>query len=739
MAKTRAAPPPAPTPDRVARLARAGDRAAAAELAAKLYALTPTPDNLALLRWTVSDAAVHAADRDRDAEFTRVMAAAGPLDPADRACLLARGGRLPEALMVAPDEARPRVLGQAADRAVRVRSKELLPDELHPGCDAVLLAFRHHEAGDPDAARAALEPVGLRSPFLEWKVLLRGLLAHAAGDDPRAAEAFARLDPARLPARLAAPLRAALDPAFKASLAPADAAALLDRHRELTASPAAAKLRAVAAELARDKPLGPAFRAAEAALPHLKRVAPDLLPRLAAGFYHALAARGEPGDLPRYRKLFGPPPDDPHFHKLLALVAEQVGDPPGVHAHWQKYDAWLATHPPGWPADLLARARAEVWLRLGANAAAAAEDPDPGPFGSPRRKRAVVLDPPAADCYRQAAGLAPDWPAAAHKLFDALAAEGEPAEAEVAARALLDRRPDDLPTLVALAGLVGRQGRAADAAGLWLRALAVHPLDPAVRSSAAAAVLAEGRRQGAGGKRGAAAAVGWLDRYQPLLAGQAPTAASALRAVLLAKLGRPDEAIGEQAKGAVVPGGRLAAAYREAVDAVLLKLPPADKKAADARFADELARLPAPAEVRELIAAADGYVLDGVAYRGQKRHAKAVSDQVVRCTESDAPAADFERLAEVLLGKREWRHARKLADALLARFPADPYFHLARAEAGFGAGERAYHVEQRLRRARALAERSADPRHRALLGRIDKLMREAGPPLDLFEAFFGRG
>lgn len=738
MAKTRAAPPPAPTPDRVGRLARAGDRAAAAELAARLHALTPTADNLALLRRTASDAATHAADRDRDAEFTRVMAAAAALDPADRACLLARGGRLPEALMVAPDEARPRVLGQAADRAVRVRSKELLPDELHPGFDAVLLAFRHHETGDPDAARAALEGVGLRSPFLEWKVLLRGLLAHAAGDDARAAEAFARLDPVRLPARLAALLRAALDPSYKASLAPADAAALLERHRELTASPAADKLRAVAAELGRDKPLGPAFKAAEAALPHLKRAAPDLLPRVAASFYHALAARGEPGDLPRYRKLFGPPPDDPQFHKLLALVGEQVGDPAGVHAHWQKYDVWLATRPPGWPADLLARARAEVWLRLGANAAAAAEDPDPGPFGSPRRKRTALLDPPAEVCYRQAAGLAPDWPAAAHKLFDALAAAGKPAEAEAAARTLLDRRPDDLATLVALAGLVGRRGRAADAAGLWLRALAVHPLDPAVRSRAAAGVLAEARQRAAGPKKAAGAVLELLDRHRPLLDDQAPAALHALRSVLMTKRGDAEAAAAEQAKALAVPGGRVGAAYRVMVDALLLKLPPADKRAADARFAEELARPPTPWEVNQLIAASDAYHADGVSFRGQKGHDKKVLDQVARCADADVPAAEFDRLLDQLRLKHEWKPLKKLADLLLARFPVDPAFLVARAEAGFEAGERAYHVEQRLRRARTLAERSVDPRHRALPGRIDKLMREIAPPLDLFEAFFGR-
>jgi tetratricopeptide (TPR) repeat protein len=741
VAKTRAAPPPAPTPDRVARLARAGDRPAAVELARRLYAQAPTAENLALLRRTVIDAAGHFADRDREADFARVMAAADVLDPADRACLLARGGRLPEALMVADDAARPRALGHAADRAVRVRSKELLPDDLHPGFDAVMAAFRHHEAGDADAARAALEPIGLRSPFLEWKVLLRGLLAHAAGDDARAAEAFARLDPARLPARLAAPLRAALDPAFKGSHP--DGPALLDRYAQLTRSPVADKLRAIAKELGRDKPLGPAFKAAEAALPHLKRVAPDLVPRLAAAFYQALAGQGEPNDLPRFRKLFGEPPDDPQFHKLLALIAEQVGDPAGVHAHWLRYDAWLATSPPGWPADLLARARAEVWDRLGENARRAADRPDEsdpllGFFAPPRRRKPKPPDPPAEECFRRAAALAPDWPDPGRKLFDALAAAGRAGDAEAAARAVLARRPDDLPTLVALAGMLQRQGRAADAAELWLKALAVHPLDHAIRFRAATAVLAEARRQAAGAKKAADAATALLDRHRVLLEEQTPAALHALRSVLLTKLGKADDAAADRAKALAVPGGRVGAAYRVMADSILLKLKPADKRAADALFAEELAKPPTPWEVNQLVAAYDAYHVDGVSFRGQKGHDKKVLDQVARCSDAAAPPEEFERLLNVLLLKREWRHAKKLADACIVRFPDDPTFHVARAEAGLGLGERAYYVENRLRRAKGQAERSADPRHRAVLGRIDRLLNEVAPPFDLFEAFFGR-
>lgn len=743
MAKRKPAAPPPPTPDRVAKAARAGDFAAALDVARALVALAPTAENQAILRRTLADAAAHFADRDRTADFNRVMAEAAALDPADRAALLARGGRTTEALALADDASRPKVLAHAADRAVRLHTNAVLPPELNAGLDAVLLAFKKHEAGDEAGAREALEPVGLRSPFLEWKVLLRGLMAHAAGDDARAAENFARLDPGRLPARLAAPLRFAVDPAFKQAQPSDSANALAARLRKLTPSPAAEHLRAIARELGRDKPLSPAFKAAEAVVPLLKTFAPDLVPRLANCLYHAVVNQGQPDDLAKYRRLFGSPPDDPNFHRLQAMIGEQIDDPAGTHAHWLKYEAWLAARPPGWPPAVADRARAEVWTHLGANAgralAAAEDDYEMGFFAPPRRKKPKPLDPPAEACFARAAELAPDSPDAARRLFEALVAAKRPADAEVAARAYLARKPDDAFALVALGNLLRTQGRAADAAALLLRALPLNPLDKATRFHAASVVLAQARAALAGGKiADAKDALALLDSHDALLADQTPAGRQALRSVALTKLGRADEAEAARAAALAVPGARLGVAYRLTIDAQLAKLKPADKKAAEQRWLAELAADPLPLEVNQLVAAYDMYHVDGVTYRGQKTHEKKVLDQVPRCAGAAAPEIDFERLADLLLGKHEFKHAKKLTDALLARFPANPAFHLARAEAGMGLDEREYHVEERVRRAKALAEKATDPRHRALLGRIDDLLKQFASPFEFLEAFFGR-
>src|SRR5207249_1098861 len=117
---------------------------------------------------------------------------------------------------------------------------------------------------------------------------------------------------------------------------------------------------------------------------------------------------------------------------------------------------------------------------------------------------------------------------------------------------------------------------------------------------------------------------------------------------VLQKLGKPDEAADLRAKALAAPGARLGTAYRVMVDSQLAKLKPAEKRAADTLFADELAKPPTPLEANQLVAVYDMYHVEGVTYRGQKSHEKKVLDQAERCLAADAPETDFERLGESL-------------------------------------------------------------------------------------------
>src|SRR5262249_22970930 len=119
-------------------------------------------------------------------------------------------------------QAQVRVLGHAADWAMQLgpSGRAQLPESLHGSFGLLLNAFRQVEQGQDEAARETLQGIGLQSPFLEWKVLLRGLMAYYQKDDVRAVENWQRLSQDRLPARLIAPLRFQIDAAYRRAQAP---------------------------------------------------------------------------------------------------------------------------------------------------------------------------------------------------------------------------------------------------------------------------------------------------------------------------------------------------------------------------------------------------------------------------------------------------------------------------------------------------------------------------------------
>jgi hypothetical protein len=642
-----------------------------------------------------------------------------------------------------PAPPQPAAREHPADRAVRLRDRTALPAELHAGYDAVLAAFEKYEAGDDDGARAALQAVGLQSPFLEWKLLLRGLVAYSAGDDGRALENWQRLGADRLPARLAAPLRAALDPAFKRTQSAA-AVAALDRQLDLlTSDGLLAGLRQLRADLSRDRSLTAAFRRAEQVLPLLRRQAPHLVGRLANCFYRAILHHGEPSDLPRYRKLFGPPADDPEFHRLEAQAREDGKDDESANRHWAAYEAWLGSNPPGWPADLSRRVRALILHRMAAHAAALADDPNrelremmSSFFGRTRTPRRPAPPPDPTPLWRRAVELAPDWEAPTRALFERLVTLNRGDEAERVALKLLDHNPTALGAMGALAGRFSLSGRAAEALDLRVKALAANPLDKALRVQTAYAYVAAARRQALDGDL--AGADRTLDAGRVLCEENTPAGYLGLRSVVARKAGRADEADRLRDLAHVVPNGRLAAVFFLAVDAGLLKLKPADRRPAEQDLTAALAGPATAVEASLLYAAWDMYFLEGITYRGQKAQEKKIHALILRVPESAGPAPDFEVLARSVALRNEWKLAEKLAGLLRSKFPDNPVFPLLLAEAEFAKADgmpRPHRVARHLRDALKLAERSPEARHRDLLDRIRRLQEEAVHPA-YFDEFF---
>src|SRR5262249_44027008 len=153
--------------------------------------------------------------------------------------------------------------------------KNALPPDLHAPFDLVLQAFAHYEAGRDEETRAALQGIGLQSPFLEWKVLLRGLIAYQTKDDARALETWSRLHPARWPARLCAAMRAGIDSAFLASQPAAMQQTLRNKMLQQQGLVIAPLLRDIKQILTGER-FAQAFRRVEPAVTALRRAHPDL-------------------------------------------------------------------------------------------------------------------------------------------------------------------------------------------------------------------------------------------------------------------------------------------------------------------------------------------------------------------------------------------------------------------------------------------------------------------------------
>jgi tetratricopeptide (TPR) repeat protein len=334
--------------------------------------------------------------------------------------------------------------------------------------------------------------------------------------------------------------------------------------------------------------------------------------------------------------------------------------------------------------------------------------------------------------------LAPDWPAPARELFRQHLGDDRAGEAERVARGLLARRPDDLPVLEGLAALLQRRGRAAEALALWKRALATNPLDRRLRGLAAHGYLAAARQNLI--EERPAEALTLLDEGRAVCEVEFAVGLHSVRSVAARKLGRLDEAEAEQRTALTIPGGRLAAALYLSADSGMAKLKPADKKEADKRLASAVVEPPTPLEVNLLYGAWDSYHLAGIEYRGQKTQEKKIFALVEKCLDADAPEQDFENLCRGLSIRERWKLAEGAAAACERRFPTNPFFKVALAEAMHARNPRSHHERRIVRlldEARSMITTSGD-RHAGLIDRIDRLSQQYAGPLDVLEFMFGR-
>jgi tetratricopeptide (TPR) repeat protein len=674
---------------RAERAASEGRFQQALELAKHLYKYEPTPAHLELLKKSYLGRArqLQVAGFQRDA--ATVLEAALRLGPSDPAWLeqIAAGlagcgapGKALELLKQIPTpSAGAAVVGRAADAAVELEAggRGQLPSEWHADFDRVLQVFKQHEAGQDEAAKETLQGIGLKSPFLEWKLFLRGLQAYYQSDDARAVENWSRLDRERLPARLAAPLRCHIDRAFRDAQPPLAQAALRDQFDRLQGNLVAEELRRLRGALSDTavRTFAGVFRQVEALLPTLRAEAPDLIPRLAACCYWAVLDTG-PDDALRYKRVFGAPHDDPTFHRLQALGCERFGDLEQAHQAWQAYEREIgAAAPSAWPPDLAARARALIWLRMGKNAA---QMPSPNKLARlPRGLREAgslpePLKPGAEKCFDRCIALAPDMLEPYEALYQHHEHEGNARNCEKAARRLLERFPEHVPTLTALGATLHHQQHYAEALELYQRALKANPLDRKLRTGVSVAHVGCARLELETGHYDAARA-----HLRSALAFNDNPDDSQIRcrcAALEFKAGNSDAAEEHLREARQHAGADLPVSFRMLTECARLKLSKQLKARFDREVRDGLIAPATAAAVLGVLELSVSLRQGNIKYFGQKTHEKRIVSWAEKARGLNFHDRQYVRAIVALMGMDAWKPAQRFAEAAAKKYKQDPEF-----------------------------------------------------------------
>ena len=623
-----------PIGERIANARRTGQTQQALELTKTLAKYEPTDAHRELLRQVTLERARALQTQGKTADavtvFGNALALRGPPEfLAEVALGLAACGAITQAAAAVeqlPDPAvRQQVSNHMVDAAVArgPASKSALPESLHAPFDLLVQAFAHYEAGRDDDARAALQGIGLQSPLLEWKVLLRGLIAYQANDDPRALENWQRLDPNRLPGRLSAPLRASVDPAFQRAQPDGVQQTLrttLMQQQGLSAAPRARELR----DLLQKENLAPAFRKAEAILPVLRQENLAIVARLANVFFWTIVGHGQPEDIERYQRVFGAPADDPRLHRLEALALEARGLWPEAHKAWESFVQYVAITPKQWPEDISAHVRAIIWTRMAENALP--ERKRKGRSGNPLfdlfAAQTGPLKPSAEQCYENAIKLLPDALGNYRALFELYRYDNKLPKAKKLGQELLKRFPDHAETLEALGELSMDTQDYKKAQEYFEKAIQANPLNRVLRLDLAHARQLWGLKLTIEKKYDKA-----REQYESALKvwDGSPTTLLCQWAVCEMKAAKPTRAQELIAQALAEPDQRLACRYALVGESVRAKLSHKEKKQIAQDLKEALAQAPTPPEILVLLeSAAQQRITHEETFHGQKAQEKTI-------------------------------------------------------------------------------------------------------------------
>lgn len=706
--------PPAPSAtirEQLDRARREGRTQRALELIKELNKIEPSPEHKTLLRDIMFDRGCQLLGEGKATESRVVFHNALQQDssPEFRARVAAKLAQLGEVkttlAMVAdlpPSDHRNKVIAAAVDSVLLkgASARTSLPDDLHAGFDAVLAAFAAVAAGNDDAARESLQAIGLSSPFLEWKVLLRGLIAFHQNEDARALENWQRLDPERQPWRLVAHYRYAIDPSFR-EIQPAQTRERLQRILESSTSSLIPTLRGLARDFATwddNAKTRRALQSAAAVVQLMKTRHPANAKMLEQIIYSKIAHDGSYADVSHWRNLFEPLPDDPRANRLAALVAERNGSTPVLVTSWLSYLSDLAKLPDRFPGPANALAAALVWERI-------AEVMD----GATDEFVNIPKDIPGPEeCLRKSIELVPGRLLPYLALIVVLKKSKKNAKKVLEiAREVSAKFPDCAAGWVCLGDSTRKSAEALDA---YRNAVKAEPLNEDLRYKLSFAAWKAGvaaATPSARAKKPPAPA-----KYRPLFeeavrySSISKVARQAKWAVLELKLGHPDFAEPMIVAIRQLPSHRVAAALAFYTVAQSEKKMPAElTQRFEAELRQALEQKPSPEEIVVAIEILRSY--NGKPYPSVKGLVSRFFPKASNAVLESFSEAQIFRLGEALISLSLFPLAKSVAKHGESRFPKNPHFAILMVDVEMLAEKRNryshYNLLPRLEKARALA------------------------------------
>lgn len=519
-----------------------------------------------------------------------------------------------------------------------------LPTSLQAEYDLIVRAFTELEQGRDEAVKETLQPIGLRSPYLEWKLMLRGLMAYYQNDDARARENWQRLTPQRVPARMVAAYRASIDADYRNAQSTETQELLARQLSWLNNNQFTSHLKALQQALEDPERLATAFRIAEQLLPLVRDRYPKFVERLARQFYLLILQHG-PEEITRYRRVFGYPPHDPDFVHLEAVALTKEGQFAEANKRWQNFDSWIAKNPYGWPDDQVRLARALIWQQMGENAAMIPTRAQINQMPSFVRNNFPKLSeakPGAEECYRKSLEFVPGLLAAQEGLLNYYARNQQFPQAIQVAKELLTHHPDHVRTLDRLALYNMNLGNY-DAARIAMeQAIRHNPLDRALHQRLGLIHLYQAQKNVEAGRFAEA-----RENYKFALS----VIPEEEKPQVLVRWAAVEVKVGDSARSEELLalarhylGAELPVSYHMLLECHRLPLNNKLKTQYAKKFTTQLEEPPLPEIAVKLVKLASEYVASEIVYHGQQTHNQKITAYAERVSLKEYSEAQLQTL-----------------------------------------------------------------------------------------------